>query len=167
MIPASRRRNYLQSALYVAIAGVLTAVLLERLLTYAEAYEKAQVEVTLSRLHSGLYARLAFLALRGEYAKIEQLGKRSPFTVLDWRPREYLGEFDHLPDPPDSGRWLFDRSLAELVYVPRLHRNLTSVSTGGPLLRIRFRVELSRDATYGYKSISVRPLDPYRWDPIR
>ena len=72
MITANRR-NYRQSALYVAIVGVLAAVLLERLLTYAEAAEKAAMEVTISNLQGALYARLAYHALRGEAASIESL----------------------------------------------------------------------------------------------
>ena len=81
MIDASRQRNFLQSGLYVIIAGILAAVLLERLLTYAEAAEKAAMEATLSQLHAGLYARVAFLALRGEYETIETLPRRSPFLT--------------------------------------------------------------------------------------
>ncbi|MGH8765397.1 MAG: hypothetical protein ACRET8_06740, partial [Burkholderiales bacterium] len=72
MIPASRQRNYLQSGLYVAIVGVLAFILLGRLLAYAEAAEKAGMETTLAQVHQALYAKVALLAMRGEYKALEE-----------------------------------------------------------------------------------------------
>ncbi|MGD9600104.1 MAG: hypothetical protein AB7P94_17650 [Steroidobacteraceae bacterium] len=165
MIPASRQRSYLQSALYVAIAGILAALLLERLLTYAEAVEKAKVEVTLSRLHSGLYAQLALHALKGERNAVEGMRTRSPFAVLEWRLPEYLGEFDGVPSGADDGRWLFDRTRSELVYVPRLTRHLQTASAARPSV-LRFRVDLTRGAAGGYSGVVLVPVEPFRWEPF-
>lgn len=166
MIPASRQRNYLQSALYVIIAGVLAAVLLERLLTYAEAAEKAAMEATVSRLHAGLYVRMAYLAMRGEYEQIDALAAQSPFAATDAKSPNYLGEFDGLPADSEGGKWLFDRTRRELVYVPKLSRFLEGGASGGSTSSIRYRVEVLRAAKHGYTGVVLRPAQDIRWNPL-
>lgn len=165
MIPASRQRNHLQSALYVIIAGVLAAVLLERLLTYAEAAEKATMEITISRLHSALYVRVAYHALRGESSEIEALAAQSPFDASD-QSTNYLGEFDGLPAGAEGGNWLFDRSRRELVYVPKLHRYLTAGSGASAQTSIRYRVEILSDSKKTYSGVALRPIGDPRWEPL-
>ena len=162
MIPADRKRNYLQTGLYVIIAGIAAAILLERLLTYAEAAEKAAMEVSLSQLHSALYARVAYLAMRGEYATLEGLTTRSPFLTAQVRSPNYLGEFDGVPPEAKTGNWLYDRARHELVYVPRLTRHL---SGGSPLLP-RYRVELYKSAKYAYTGVALKPVGAARWQPL-
>lgn len=166
MIPANRQRNYLQSALYVAIAGVLAAVLLERLLTYAEVAEKATMEATLSRLHTALYVRLAYLALRGEYETIEALPENSPFVTADVRSSNYLGEFDGLPpEGGEAGKWFYDRVRRELVYVPNLKRYFSSASGEHALPLMRFRIELKKASKDAYTGVAITPVNAVRWDP--
>ena len=162
MIPANRQRNYVQSAVYVAIAAALAAVLLERLLTYAEAAEKAAMEVSLSQLHSALYARVAYLAMRGEYETLEGLTTRSPFLTAQVRSPNYLGEFDGVPPEAKTGNWLYDRARHELVYVPRLTRHL---SGGSPSLP-RYRVEVYKTAKYAYTGVALKPVGALRWEPL-
>jgi hypothetical protein len=166
VIPADRQRNYLQSGLYVIIAGVAAAILLERLLTYAEAAEKAAMEVTLSQLHSALYARVAFLALRGEYEAVEALRTQSPFVAAHARSPNYLGEFDGVPPEAKSGNWLYDRARHELVYVPRLTRHLEvpAGSVSPPLPR--YRVEVHKSAKYAYTGVALTPVGAARWQPL-
>lgn len=167
MIPASRPRNFLQSALYVAIVGVLAAVLLERLLTYAEAAEKGAMEATLSRLHAGLYARVAWLALRGEYKALETLQEQNPFAAADVRSANYLGEFVGVP-PGDAaeGKWIFDRLRRELVYVPRLKRYLHIELDEGPEAGLRFRVEVQKASTHAYTGVVIKQVGDSRWEPL-
>lgn len=166
MIPASRQRNYLQSALYVIIVGVLAAVLLERLLTYAEAAEKAAMEATVSRLHAGLYFRLAMHALRAEYDEMDALAVKSPFATSEARASNYLGEFDGVPGNAEGGNWLYDRSRHELVYVPNLKRYLEIGSDGGSASSIRFRVEVLRTSKEAYTGVALRPVAAFRWNPV-
>jgi hypothetical protein len=166
VIPASRQRNHLQSALYVIIAGVLAAVLLERLLTYAEATEKAAMEATVSRLHAGLYFRMASFALRGEYEQMDALAFQSPFAATEARAPNYLGEFDGIPGDAEGGNWLFDRSRHELVYVPKLKRYLESGSDGDSAFSIRFRIEVLRTSKYAYSGVALRPVVAFRWNPV-
>lgn len=162
MIPANRQRNYLQSALYVAIVGVLAAVLLERLLTYAEVAEKAAMEATVSRLGNALYARLAMLALRGEHEAIEALPGQSPFAVAHATSPAYLGEFDSLPPNAEGGRWYFDRARRELVYLPNLKRYLEGAEH---MPALRFRVEVQEASKYAYTGVILRPVGAVSWDP--
>jgi hypothetical protein len=166
VIPASRHRNYLQSALYVIIVGVLAAVLLERLLTYAEAAEKAAMEATVNRMQSALYVRLAHLALRGEYGQIDAMATQSPFATAHARSANYLGEFNGLPADTEGGNWLFDRTRRELVYVPKLKRYLTSEPEGGAIYSIRYRVEVLKASKYTYTGVALRPMEDFRWDPV-
>lgn len=166
MIPASRQRNYFQSAVYVAIAAVLAAVLLERLLTYAEAVEKAGMEVTLARLNSALYVRLVYHALRGEHQAVEAMPRQSPFAVTRAQGMDYLGEYDGIPeDALGSGKWLYDRRRSELVYLPNLKRYLTMDAEAPEPGAIRFRVELAQASRFTYTGVVIKPVTPFRWDP--
>ncbi len=166
MIPANRQRNYLQSGLYVAIFGVLAAVLLERLLTYAEVAEKAAMEATVSRLHTALYAKVAYLALRGEYPAIDALTEQSPFATGDMKSPNYLGVFDGVPDGGgEGGNWFYDRVRHELVYVPNLKRHFSSDGRQDAPALIRYRIEILKASKYTYTGVAIRPVNAVRWEP--
>lgn len=165
MIPASRQRNYLQSALYVVIAGVVATVLLEKLLTYAEAAEKFAVEATVSRLSSAMYARLALLVLRGDVQAVEALEGESPFRIARADSPAYLGEFDGEPPGAEGGSWYFDRGRRELVYLPKLARHLHGADSGPGPASIRFRSEVRKSATNNYAGVALVPVQDWRWDP--
>ena len=165
MIPANRQRNYLQSALYVAIVGVVATVLLARLLAYAEVAEKAGMQTTLAQVHQALYARVALLAMRGEYEALEALPATNPFAGGAGLGSNYAGEFDG--SPPDaslSGIWYFDRASSELVYRPRLARHL--VVPAGETPELRYRIELKKLSRHVYTGVAIRPVAKYRWDPL-
>jgi hypothetical protein len=165
VIPASRQRNYLQAALYVAIAGVIAAVLLDKLLTYAEAAEKATMEATVSRLSNALYARLAYMALRGEYEAIDAMPGESPFQIAHATSPAYLGEFDGAPPDADGGKWYFDRVRKELVYLPNIRRHLVSADDELAPDSIRFRLEVHKASRYAYTGVALVPTGKWRWEP--
>jgi hypothetical protein len=166
VIPASRQRNYLQSGLYVIIVGIAATMLLERLLTYAEAAEKAAMEATLSRLHAALYTRVAYLALRGEHEAIDALRTQSPFVTAVMTTSHYLGEFVGLPAEVQGGHWLYDRLRHELVYVPNLSRHLRPDADEPSVPGLRFRLELSKSSKAGYAGVLLKPVGTARWDPL-
>lgn len=166
MIPANRQRNYLQSALYVVIAGVLATVLLERLLTYAEVAEKSAMEATLSRLHAALYARAALLALRGEKDEFEALQNQSPFDAAQVLSANYLGEFVGTPDRNEAaGKWAYDRLRRELVYTPNLTRYLHADPDEGAPAGLRFRIHLHKASMNSYAGVIVEVVGGARWEP--
>lgn len=165
MIPASRQRNYLQSALYVAIVGVLATLLLGRLLDYAEAAEKAGMESTLAQVHQALYAHVALLAMRGDYEALEALPKTNPFIGSGGLGSKYAGEFAGAPpDASLSGIWYYDGASAELVYRPKIASHLV-VPQGQPH-ELRYRIELKRLSNRIYTGVAVRPVADYQWDPL-
>jgi len=166
VISASRQRNYLQSGLYLVIAGILAVVLLERLLTYAEAAEKAAMEATLSRLHAGLYARVAFLALRGDYETIDALPRRSPFATAVMQAANYRGEFVGVPPRIEGGNWLYDQVRNELVYVPNLSRYLVADPSDPTTAHLRFRLEVRKASKYAFTGVALRPVTAFRWEPL-
>lgn len=166
MIPARRQRNYLQSGLYVLIAGVLAAILLERLLTYAELAEKTAMEATLSRLQSSLYARVAWHALKGEHDAIEELPGRSPFASGAQPAGNYRGEFVGVPAEIEGGSWLYDQVRREVVYVPRLKRYLVADADDPSVAHLRFRLEVHKTSANVYSGVRVRPVTPFTWEPL-
>ena len=125
MIPANRQRNFLQSALYVAIAGVLAAVLLERLLTYAEAAEKAAMEVTISNLQGALYSKFAYHAWAASL-RLEAL-PGEPFAVAGSRSPNYLASSTAPHRSRPLRKW-YSTVARELVTAPNLARYFSSVA---------------------------------------
>jgi hypothetical protein len=166
VIPAHRQRNYLQSGLYVIIAGICAAILLDRLLDYAEAAEKMAMEATLSRLHSALYTRMAYFVLRNEQAPIDALPNLSPFAATDSTAKNYLGEFDGVPESAAGGHWLFDRVRSELVYLPNIRRHLEFGDPQPDPPALRFKVQVLREPQAGYRGVSLRPVAAYQWQPL-
>lgn len=163
VMPASRPRNYLQTALYVAIVGILAALLLERLLTYAEVAEKAAMQATIGRLHSTLYTRLAVAALRGDAKAIAALEEQSPFLSAHALSENYLGSFDGAPPgPAPEGKWYFDQARRELVYRPNLDRHFEAPASG----EARFRVRVLRADSGAYVGVALDPVVPIEWNPL-
>jgi hypothetical protein len=166
VIPANRQRNFLQSALYVAIFAVLAALLLERLLTYAEVAEKAAMEGTLASVRAGLYSQVALLSLRGDRAAVEALPAQNPFVTSDVRSPNYLGEVYGTPAAGvKGGSWFYDRSRREIIYVPNLHRYFTPAAGEEWLPAARFQVELQRAPGGGYTGVVLQPVGEFRWAP--
>lgn len=166
MIPANRKRNYLQSGLYVIIAGICAAILLDRLLDYAEAAEKLAMDSTVSRLQAGLYTRMAYLALKNEHAAIDALPKLSPFVATNATAKNYLGEFEGIPESVATGHWLFDRTRNELVYVPNLRRHLELGEPPPTPPALRFKVQLLRTSQTAYTGVTLQTVNRYRWEPL-
>lgn len=124
------------------------------------------MEVTLSRLQTGTYARVAYLALRGEHDKIDALRGGNPFAELDWQPPNYLGEFLVLPgDTSAAGNWYYDLSRREVVYVPSHARYLETKATDTPPKALRFRVEIRERSAHAYTGVVLTQVGGARWLP--
>ena len=158
-----RPLHRLESALYIAIFGVLAAVLLDRLLTMSEYAERAAMQSTLARLQAGMYLRLAESVVMHRTADVRGWDKRNPFELAKDRPGNYLGERAN-PHPADlaPGYWFFDTVSKEVVYVPSQYRLVERPRGDPPALR--YRLLLSEVSASGLPAhIGFVASEPIMW----
>jgi hypothetical protein len=149
----------LEAALYVAIAGVLAVVLLDRLIENFELAERAAVEATVMQVNSALNARVAYELLRGRVPDDGQWQRRNPFALAGTSPANYGGEADRVePSGIAAGEWFYDRSEAVLLYRPRFSRHLV-IQDGSRVLRFHLRAT----GESGARAYQVVPATPYDW----
>jgi hypothetical protein len=150
----------LEAVLYVAIAALLAAVLLDRMLVYFALAERAAVETTVINTQSALYLRLAYDRLRGNLSREQEWTERSPFELAKMSLENYAGELDgpNVAGALARGQWAYDRGRRELVYAPRHRRGLAIQGEGDAL---RFRLVLPQDS----RPPRLEPAVPYRWEP--
>ena len=165
--PGIRGFSVLELVVSVALISVFAGLLLERLLYYQEAAEKAVMELEASKLKLALQVHIGDLIARNQTLDYAQIARENPIGWLDQPPLGYRGEFDgdastELP----KGSWFFDRSKSEVVYLAKLDRNLQSGS--GALPRLRWRIKVVRPEGMDAKNASVMGMqlvsvEPYRW----
>ena len=151
----------------IALIGVFAGLLLDRMLYYQEAAEKAVMELEANKLKLAMQVHIGDLIARNRALDYAQIARENPMGWLDQPPLGYQGEFDgdvtaQLP----KGSWYFDRSSAEVVYVVNLDRNFRRAS--GERTRVRWRVKLIRPQGVGAKDSTVVgmqlvPVEAYRW----
>ena len=151
----------------IGLIGVFAGLLLDRLLYYQEAAEKAVMELEANKLRLAMQVHIGDLIARNRALDYSQIARENPMAWLDQPPLGYRGEFDgdvsaQLP----KGSWYFDRSGAEVVYVVNLDRNFRSVSAGRT--RVRWRVKPIRPEGVAAKDsmvvgMQLVPVEPYRW----
>jgi hypothetical protein len=154
MIPLywNRRLTRLESGLVCAVCAVIIALFLERTLSYMELAERTAMEVTVQHVNAALQIQRAAELLQGRASSNSQ----NPFELARMRvPRVH----PDLNDPKrlaelERGYWVFERSGAQLIYLPQLHRRLQSDDG-----LVRFRLERARGAPY-----SLVPAVEYSWD---
>jgi general secretion pathway protein G len=154
-------------AVSIALISVFAGLLLERLLYYQEAAEKAVMELEANKLKLALQVHVGDLIARNRTLNYPQMARENPMGWLDRPPVGYRGEFDGdvSADLP-RGSWYFDRSNAEVVYLVKLDRNL-QVGSGGRA-RVRWRVKLIRPEGVAAKDgmvmgMQLIAVEPYRW----
>lgn len=133
-ILARRPLTRLELALAVAVLGIAATLLMDRLLAAMEAAERAAMHATLNHTIAAVNARLASATLRGEAGRLEEWLQRDPFELSRTAPHNYAQRSEY-----GSGTWSYDAVRRELVYQPRLRRQLRTDSADGA---IRFRAEL-------------------------
>jgi prepilin-type N-terminal cleavage/methylation domain-containing protein len=167
---ARRQYGFSLVELIVAATAVLicAGVLLERLLFYQEAAEKARMELEVTALKLALQVRIGTQIAEHQPVDYPALARENPVRWLDAPMTGYRGE----PGPEEAklvpgGSWYFDRQALELVYLPRLNRHLDAGGSAGN--SVRFRVQLLRAGTGARKddpaTIGLRlvPVVAYRW----
>jgi general secretion pathway protein G len=138
----------------VALLGILSAVLLERMRYLQEYAEMTAVEVTVANLRTGLRYRVGDLLIRDKLSEISTLADENPINWLETRPPNYLGEYDAEPDSDVKGRWYFDRSHHELVYTANNRRFFTPASYRDYTVRLR-AVRLQQGASGSKQAVNA------------
>lgn len=156
MIPVywNRRLTRLESGLVVAVCAVIMALFLERTLSYMELAERTRMEVTVQHVNAALQIRRATELLEGR--AVHAKAQPHPFELARVRVTKVHPD---LADPArllelERGYWVFDRSGAQLIYLPQLHRRLHSEDG-----MVRFRLVRAPDASY-----ALVPAVNYFWE---
>ena len=162
------QRGYTLFELVVAfvLVSTLAAVLLSRLVYYQEMAEKAAMESTVRVIKTGLQIRLAELIIGNRQAEAATLEVEDPMQWLEPRPANYGGAYS---EPPTLGRWYFDATARQLVYVVNTGNRL-DLATAADAKQIRFRARLLKDrlnvggaVVESVTGITLTAVTPYRW----
>jgi general secretion pathway protein G len=163
-----RERGYTLFELVVAfvLVSTLAAVLLSRLVYYQEMAEKAAMESTVRVIKTGLQIRLAELIIGNRQGEAATLEVRDPMQWLDAQPANYGGAYR---EPPTLGKWYFDATARQLVYVVNTGSRL-DLATAADAKQIRFRAQLLKDrlnvggaVVESVTGITLTAVTPYRW----
>jgi len=164
-----RRRGFtlIELTIVICVVAVLFGVALDRFLLYQELGERAALQQNIAAMNTALTMKFVAYITGGKPQAIEaELGK-NPVDLLSRPPENYLGEL-YAPDTRMLERpsWFFDRGSAELVYLPRRDRHLTSAS--GPMEALRFRIFLTeiKPGTEGLRELRqpfIGPVTPFSW----
>ena len=156
----------------VTLVAVLTAIILDRVLSYQEQAEKTAVGQVIAAVRSGLQLQFAGLLVRGERRKLVAFARQNPLSVLSELPKDFGGPMPASVQDLEPGLWYYDARNRELVYCPILDSRLSVEGITPPAKKIlRFRVELMGDTpgqtvTDGAKATGIRlsSVTPYQWD---
>ncbi len=158
----------------VVLVGVLSMVMLDYMLRYIEVAEKSAMENTAMNLRSALRLRLAEVLVRNDAKEAMRLARANPMDWLYEVPSNYAGEIsDPEMDSIARGKWYWNRSSRELVYLVDNGRDFTPDAKG--LKRVRYRVHAAflAAAVKENRQLSVNDLvgeislvlaEPYKWE---
>jgi general secretion pathway protein G len=156
----------LELVIAITLIAIFAAVLLDRLLYYQEAYEKATMEYWANVIKVGLQIRVGHLMAQNHVVDFAEVARENPMSWLDEPAPGYRGEVVATADPNMPPRsWYYDRTRRELVYVAGQARYLLRDADGHP--RVHFRVRIVRPDTAIRDGIALglqfAPVEPYRW----
>jgi general secretion pathway protein G len=157
----------LELTIAIALIAVFASVLLDRLLYYQEAYEKANMEYWANVIKLGLQIRVGHLMAQNRMVDYAEVARENPIGWLDEPPPGYRGEVIATGNPQIAPRsWYYDRTRRELVYVVGQSRYLVPDSDGKA--RVHFRVKVVRPDGVAARDSMVlglqfAPAEPYRW----
>jgi type II secretory pathway pseudopilin PulG len=151
----------------IALIAIFASVLLDRLLYYQEAYEKASMEYWANAIKLGLQIRVGHLMAQNRVVDYAEVARENPIGWLDQPPPGYRGEVIATGNPQIAPRsWYYDRTRRELVYVVGQSRYLLPDADGKA--RVHFRVKVVRpDGALNRDSmvlgLQFAPVESYRW----
>ncbi len=147
-----------EAAVYAGIVAILLAVFASQLLDYMEIAERSAMQATVSNLNAAINTRLAYDVMRGKVDNVSAWARRNPFELAKVSTSNFTGEVEASTlGALERGRWAYDVSRAELVYLPRLRRGLETSDPDGIL---RFRAVVNPRG-FGYALV---PAPGYRWN---
>jgi hypothetical protein len=150
----------------VVLIAVFSAFLLDRLMFYQEAAEKADMEYTANVLKVGLQLRIGELMARNQLLDYARIARENPVGWVDMPISGYRGEVSgpRLQSDLEPG-WYFDPVQAQLIYVSRLHKRLTVSGSEASQVRWHVRPVYVEGARAGDKAAGAQlaPVAPYRW----
>ena len=135
-----RSQSLFQVSVVVVIVVLLAAVLLNALHYVQEKAERAVMEATVLNMASGLKMEISARVIHGQGASARELIGANPVQWLASQPQGYSGICGAQRAP---GEWCYDGATREMVYRPRLDRNLEFRATGAR--ELRWRVGLSKE----------------------
>jgi general secretion pathway protein G len=150
-----------------SVIAVAAAFLLDRLLYYQEAAEKANMEYWSNVFKLGLQIRIGHLMAQSQVVDYRAVARENPMTWLDAPVPGYRGEFVATAKVEVPGAsWYYDRTRRELIYVAAQSRYLQPDAQRQP--RVHFQVKLvhpdgvpsNDDVVLG---VQIVPVQPYRW----
>jgi prepilin-type N-terminal cleavage/methylation domain-containing protein len=166
----SRGFTLLELAVVFIVIGIVSTVLLERLLVYQEYAEKTAMEMTVRNLRSGLRYQVADRMNQDRMREIDRLLLDNPIAWLEYPPPNYLGQLRNpSPEQLTPGNWYFDAVQQELIYLPN-HRRFFRPGVAGDY-SIRFRitalqksVKLVKGSEPSVEGLRLTLLNSYKWD---
>lgn len=158
----------------VLLVGILSMVVLDYMLHYIEVAEKGAMENTVMNLRSSLRLRLAEALVHQDVEEVQRLARGNPMKWLHEVPPNYVGEFA-APEPGTValGKWYWDWSSRELVYLVDNGREFTPDAEGRKRVRYRIHAPILVKAVKEKRQLSVNEAvggislvlaERYRWE---
>lgn len=169
VVKRARGFTLIEFLVVIIIISTLAAVLLDRMLFYQEAAEKAAMEQMAGTLRSALHLQIADRLLHGKAADIAALAQDNPMDWLAEQPANYVGvRFAPKPGEVPKGNWYFDLRDKNLVYVVAHGAHFAPDPAGRKEVRYQVRLVYGREAqasrnTAEINGVILALVEPYHW----
>ena len=169
---AQRGFTLLELIVVISLVGILTTVLLTRLLDYQERAEKVAMEQTAGILRSALHLQVVNLIAHDRMRDIPKLIDENPVAWLAEKPHNYQGEyFDPAPGQLDPGNWYYDLKARQLVYLVDRGRHFLPDSAGRKAVRYEVALVYNKNREGDTQALAPREVggvvlqlaQPYQW----
>jgi hypothetical protein len=168
-----RALKVFEFALAVCLIAIFSIFLLDRLLYYQEAAEKARVESTVLNLKSALRMRMGEMMIESRAHRWADLERENPFDWLVPKPDNYCGEARG-PENVREGCWVYQPESRIIIYRVRRSRHFQSALETEPLIRYSVKARFSSQSSYNFAdrnskelaladTVELILLEPYRW----
>lgn len=157
----------------IIIISTLGAVLLDRMLFYQEAAEKAAMEQIAGTLRSALHLQIADKLVKGQIQAIPHLAEDNPMDWLAEQPANYVGErFAPQASEVPKGSWYYDLKDRQLVYVVSRDSHFAPNKQGRKEVRYAVRVVYAQQVAQAGQDIAdnqevngvlLALVEPYMW----